>query len=177
MKKILLLISVILLTYSSCKEIDKLTHFYMDYTSNITVQSTFVIDIPFNVWTPNITTNSEETFANNETRTDLIEKIILTELRMSIISPESQSFDFLKSIEIYISAEGVEEKKIAWHDNVPQTDLSYIDLETSEDDLKEYITKDEYSLRSQTVTRQLISSSTDIEIKNTFFVDAKILGI
>ena len=92
-----------MLTYSSCKEIDKLTHFYMDYTSNITIPSTFIIDIPFDVWTPNINTNSEETFTNNETRTDLIEKIILTEMSMNITSPESQSFDFLRSIDIYSS--------------------------------------------------------------------------
>ena len=177
MNKMLFLVSVIVLTYGSCKEIDKLTHFYMDYTSNITVQSTFIIDIPFDVWTPNIRTNSEETFTNNETRTNLIDRIVLTEMSMNITSPESQSFDFLKSIEIYINAEGVEEKKIAWNVDVPQTGLSSIDMETSEDDLKEYITKDEYTLRSHTVTRQLISSSTDIEINNTFFVDAKILGI
>ena len=173
----LFLVFAIVLTFGSCKEIDRLTHFYMDYTSNITVQSTFITDIPFDVWTPNIPTNSEETFTNNETRTDLIERIVLTEMSMNITSPESQSFDFLKSIEIYISAEGVEEKKIAWNVDIPQTGLGSIDMETSEDDLKEYITKDEYTLRSHTVTRQLISSNTDIEIKNTFFVDAKILGI
>ena len=113
MKNIILLFSIILLTYSSCKEIDKLTHFYMDYTSNITVESTFFIDIPFDIWTPDIPTNSEETFQNNNTRTDLIEEITLTEMKMNITSPASQSFDFLKSIEIYISAEGIEEKRIS----------------------------------------------------------------
>ena len=168
---------MIMLTYSSCKEIDKLTHFYMDYTSNITVESTFFIDIPFDVWTPDIPTNSEETFQNNDTRTDLIEEITLTEMKMNITSPESQSFDFLKSIEIYISADGVEEKKIAWYDDIPQSGLLTISLETADDNLEEYIKKDEYKLRSRTVTRQLISVSTEIEISNTFFVDAKILGI
>ncbi len=168
---------MIMLTYSSCKEVDKLTHFYMDYTSNITVESTFFIDIPFDVWTPDIPTNSEETFQNNDTRTDLIEEITLTEMKMNITSPVSQSFDFLKSIEIYISAEGVEEKKIAWYDNIPQTGLLTISLETADDNLEEFIKKDEYKLRSRTVTRQLISVSTEIEILNTFFVDAKILGI
>ena len=166
-----------MLTYSSCKEVDKLTHFYMDYTSNITVESTFFIDIPFDVWTPDIPTNSEEAFQNNDTHTDLIEEITLTEMKMNITSPTSQSFDFLKSIEIYISAEGIEEKKIAWYDDIPQTGLLTISLETADDNLEEYIKKDEYKLRSRTVTRQLISVSTEIEILNTFFVDAEIFGI
>ena len=62
------------------------------------------------------------------------------------------------------NASKTKEKKIAWFDDIPQIGLSSIKLETSEDDLTEYITKDEYKLRSHTVTRQLISSNTDIEI-------------
>lgn len=177
MKKILIFISVIVLTHGSCKEIEQLTHFYMDFTSNITVESTFIIDVPFDVWTPNISTFSDEVFKKNNTNSNMVEEIVLKEMKMNITSPESQSFDFLKSIEIYISAEGFEEEKIAWHNDIPQTGLSSINLETSDDDLKEYIKKDGYKLRTRVVTRQVISESTDIEIISTFFVDAQILGI
>ncbi len=177
MKKLFFIVSAILLTYGSCKEIDKLTHFNMDYTSNITVESTFFVDVPFDIWTPDIPTNSETTFENNDTRTDLIEEIILTQMNMNITSPDSQTFDFLKTIEVYIDADGLDEKKIAWLLDIPQTGLKEIILEISDDDLKDYIKKDKYKLRSHTVTRQLISKSTDIEIKSSFFVDASILGI
>jgi len=177
MKKLILILAVIILTYGSCKEIDKLTHFNMDYTSDITISSSFFVDIPFDIWTPDIPTNSTTTFENNDTRTDLIEEITLTNMSMTITSPATQTFDFLKTIEIYINAEGVDEKKIAWIENIPQTGLTKITLTTVDDDLKDYIKKDEYKLRSRTVTRQMISKSTDIEIKSSFFVDAKILGI
>jgi len=177
MRKLFLLLIAIIITYGSCKEIDKLTHFNMDYTSNITIESTFFIDIPFDIWTPDIPTNSETTFENNDTRTDLIEEITLTNLSMNITSPNTQTFDFLKTIEVYIDAEGIDEKKIAWLIDIPQTGLTTIILEITDDDLKDYIKKDEYKLRTHTVTRQLISKSTDIEIKSSFFVDAKILGI
>ncbi len=177
MKKILLVFFAVILAYGSCKEIDKLTHFNMDFTSNITIDPTFFIDIPIDIWTPDIPTNSETTFENNDTRTDLIEKIILTQMNLSITSPDTQSFDFLKTIEIYIDADGLEEKRIAWLLDIPQTGLKTINLDITEDDLKDYIKKDEYKLRTHTVTRQLISKSTDIEIKSSFFVDANILGI
>jgi len=177
MKKILFVFFAVILTYGSCKEIDKLTHFNMDFTSSITIDPTFIIDIPIDVWTPDIPTNSETTFENNDTRTDLIEQINLTQMNMTIISTDTQSFDFLKTIEIYINADGVEEKKIAWLLDIPQTGLKTINLEITDDDLKDYIKKDEYKLRTHTVTRQLISKSTDIEIKSSFFVDANILGI
>ncbi len=177
MKKLLLILIPLIIAHESCKEIDKLTHFKMDYTSDITINSSFYIDVPFDVWTPNIPTNSETTFENNDTRTNLIEQINLTNMSMNIKSPTSQTFDFLKSIEIYINADGVDEKKIAWIDDISQTGLTTIVLETGSDDLKDYIKKDSYTLRSHTVTRQLISNTTDIEIKSSFFVDAKILGI
>ena len=177
MKKTIALFLLVFFTFSSCKEIDKLTQFNIDYSSTITVNSTFGIDIPFDIYTPNISTNSENTFEVNDTRKDLIEEILLTELKLTIESPASQDFDFLKSIEIYISAEGLDEIKIAWKDDIPQNGLKTIELEKTGNDLKEYIKADEFQLRSHTVTRHLISTDTDIEINSVFFVDAKILGI
>ena len=169
MKKLYLIVTVVLLTYGSCKEVSQLTHFYIDYTSNVT--------IPIDVWTPYIPTNSDEIFGNNNTSSGLIEEIILTEMKMNITSPSSQSFDFLKSIEIYIIANNLSEVKIAWKENIPQTGLSSIDLETSEDDLQEFIEQEVYKLRCRAVIREQISDTVQLEIFSTFFVDAQILGI
>jgi hypothetical protein len=176
MRKLLILLFGLLSIYS-CKEIDKLTQFTMEYTSNSTIPATFGIDIPINIWTPDIPTNSETEFESNNTAKNLIEKIVLTKLDISITSPSSASFDFLKNIEIFISADGLSEKRIAWLSDIPKTGLKTIELNTSEEDLKEFIKADRYKLKTKTVTRQLISQDTDIEIKNRFFVDAKILGI
>ncbi len=170
-------LGILLLTINSCKEVDKLTQFNIDYVSNITIPSTFGVDIPIDIWTPNIPTNSETEFESNNTAKNLIEEIIMTKMSMTITNPNESSFDFLKEIEIYISAEGLAEKKVAWLENIPQTGLKSIELETSTDDLKEYIKADKYKLNTKTVTRQFISQDTDVEINNTFFVDAKILGI
>ena len=177
MKKItVVLLGLLLLTFS-CKEVDKLTQFNMDYTSSITIPATFGIDIPIDIWTPNIPTNSETEFESNNTAKNLIEEIVMTKMSMTISSPANANFDFLKEIEIYISADGIAEKRVAWLTDIPQSGLKTIELETSSDDLKEYIKADKYKLNTKTVTRQFISHDTDIEIKNTFYVDAKILGI
>lgn len=177
MKKYIILLGALMLTVFSCKEADKLTQFNMDFSSTITIPATFGIDIPIDIWTPNIPTNSETEFESNNTAKNLIEEIIMTKMSMTISSPANGDFDFLKEIEIYISADGVAEKKVAWLNDIPQTGLKTIELETSSDDLKEYIKADQYKLNTKTVTRQIISHDTDIEINNTFFVDAKILGI
>jgi hypothetical protein len=177
MKKLYLIVTVVLLTYGSCKEVSQLTHFYIDYTSNVTIPPADVVGIPIDVWTPYIPTNSDEIFGNNNTSSGLIEEIILTEMKMNITSPSSQSFDFLKSIEIYIIANNLSEVKIAWYDDIPQTGLSSINMETSEDDLQEFIEQEVYKLRCRAVIREQISDTVQLEIFSTFFVDAQILGI
>ncbi len=175
MKRILLFL-VIPFILGSCDAVDKLTQFNMDFDSEMTIPATFGVNIPIDVWTPDIPTNSTSTFESNNTHKDLIEQIILKKMSMTI-KTDGASWDFLKSIEIYISADGVDETLIAWLNDIPQTGLKTITLETSNDDLKAYIKADSYKLRTKTVTRQIISKDTDVEIKSTFFVDAKILGI
>jgi hypothetical protein len=174
--KYLLPVLLLVLVFFSCDKIDELTHFNMDYDSEMTIPATLFIDIPVNIWTPNIPTNSSSTFESNNTHKNLIEEIVLKKMTLTI-KTEDASWDFLKDIEIYISAEGVEEKKIAWLKDIPQTKLKSLSLNTSNDDLKEFIKKDEYKLRTKTVTRQIISQDIDVTIKSTFFVDARILGI
>jgi hypothetical protein len=160
-----------------CKQIDKLTQFNMDYEETVTIPSTIGINVPFNMFTPDITTNSEETFEINDTRKDLIEEIVLKEMTMEVINPAGEDFSFLKSVEIFISAEDLDEQKIAWKDDTGTNPGSKIELETSSADLKDYIKKDSFTLRIKTVTDELLLSDYDIKIDSKFFVDAKILGV
>ncbi len=179
MKRFAILGVLILLVYTQqgCKELAKLTQFYINYNSSITIPKTLGIDLPVNVDTPPITTNSESEFQANKTQKKLVDKINLSEMDMTITAPETASFDFLKNIEIYISAQGLPDKKIAWLENIPKTGLKKITLDVSTDNLKEYITQDTYTLKTKTTTRELIAHDTDVDIHCRFFVDAKILGL
>lgn len=173
---ITIMFSLILFT-SGCKEVDKLTQFNMDYDESVTIPSSIGINLPFNLFTPPITTNSTKSFEVNDTRKDLIEQIILKEMTLSISSPSGKDFSFLKSIEIYMSADGLDEIKVAWKDNIDNSVGNSIALETSSSDLQEYIKKDEINLKVTTVTDELILTDYEVNIHSNFFVDAKILGI
>ncbi len=177
MKKLLTFILAFVVISQSCKQVNKLTQFTMNYDTNITIPSTLGINLPINVWTPNITTNSDSEFALNKTKKELIQHIKVNTLKLEITSPESSTFDFLKNIEINISADGLPDKKIAWLDDIPKTGLKKLNLQVSNDDLQEYVKKDSFKLNTKTVTRELISHDTDVAIHTNFWVDAKILGI
>ncbi|WP_158851448.1 hypothetical protein [Algibacter sp. L1A34] len=169
--------AVLIILFFSCDALDELTKFEINYTEEIVIESATVIDLPFNAGTPEVTSNSESTFESNNTNKDLIESIELTAMELDITAPETGDFDFLNSIKIYISAENEEEVIIAWLDQVPENSENVLDLETTSDDLKNYIKSDTYTLRVETVTDELITEDHNIDVNSTFFVDAKILGL
>jgi hypothetical protein len=172
-----ILLTLTVFALSRCDQLDNLTKFDVDYNTSITIESTFGTDVPFDVATPEVTTNSESEFEMNKTRTDLIEEINLKQLTMQITSPADGSFDFLNDIEVYMSADGLDEIKVAWKNNIPETIGNVLELETSDADLQEYIKKDAFQLRVKTTTDKLVSQDQDIDIQSVFHVDAKILGI
>ncbi len=167
----------LLVCFSQCDVIDKLTQFNIDHQTEFTVASTTIINTPININTPDVTTNSSSEFSNNDTRADLIESIKLTSLRLRINSPSDGSFNFLKSITIYIDAEDLDEIEIASLSDIPDDDFTSLSLDTNDNELKEYIKKDSYSLRVETVTDQTISEDYVIKADSRFRVDAEVLGI
>lgn len=179
MKKIIsfLFIGALLFANPGCKELDKLTQFHVTYNSQVTIPKTLGVNLPIDVPTPDIKTNSNSEFESNNTHKNLIDVIYPSEITLTITSPSSSSFDFLKSIEIDISADGLPEKKIAWLDDIPKTGLKTITLKLSSDNLKEYIMKESIKLNVKTTTRELISHDTDVKVHTVFFVNAKILGV
>ena len=162
---------------TQCDQLDKLTQFDVDYDTSVTISSTVGLDVPFEIATPEVTTNSESEFEVNDTRKDLIEEITLKNLSLMITVPDDGNFDFLNDIEVYISADGLEEKKVAWKNNIPESIGNSMELETSDIDLQEYIKKDSFNLRVKTTTDKVITQDHEIEIHSVFHVNAKILGI
>jgi hypothetical protein len=177
MKAIKIILILLITSWIGCKKVKKLTTFTMDYQSTVIIPSSTGINLPFNLFTPDMPSNSEATFAVNDTRKDLIEQIKLNKLDLKISSPQNGDFGFLKSIEIYITAEGLAEEKIAWQNNIPDNAGNILILETSQADLKEYIKKEKFNLKVKTVIDQLMSKDHHIDINSQFFVDAKVIGL
>ena len=180
MKKIIqsfTILSLLLLVCNSCKKIDQFTQFSMDFNNEIVIPSSTGISLPINLLTPELETNSESTFEVNDTRKDLIEEIRLTSLILTLNAPNNADFSFLESISVYMNAQDLPEVEIAWEDDVPVNAGNQISLNVSNEDFKEYIKKDEFSLRVNTITDEILTSDHQIDIASSFFIDAKILGL
>ncbi|MEJ6617415.1 MAG: hypothetical protein QNL61_10955 [Crocinitomicaceae bacterium] len=177
MRVFLIIIGLAIFVLSnSCKKIDELTKFEMEYDATVVIPSSSGINLPFNIYSPSVSSNAEATFEINDTRKDLIEEILLKEMVLRVDAPNGGDFGFLESVEIFINAQDLDELKIAWYYNVPDSQGSTLDIFTTAEDLKEYIKKDNFTLRVNTVTDEILTSDYHINIFSRFFVDAKILG-
>ncbi|MFN8436680.1 MAG: hypothetical protein U0V72_03485 [Cytophagales bacterium] len=175
-KNILLLFCLSLLTFS-CKKLDKYTQFDLPYTQNVSIPSSTVANIPLTIATPAIKTNSSTKFSGYNTKADLIESVKLSSLVLVVKSPSGGDFSFLKDMEVYISANGLAEKKVAWKTSIPDNVGGSLTLDVSNEDLKEYIKKDEISLKVSCTTDEIITEQYSVDANMVFHVDAKILGI
>jgi hypothetical protein len=163
------ILATTILFASSCKKL--LTFTISDSTTTTIDANPFPISSPIEIPTPDITTNSESEFEQNNTKVELVKEIILKQLDLTLTSPSDKTFSFLKSIEIYISAEGEDETKLAWENDVVSS-AKTINLTTTKEALDKYVKKSKYKLKTKVTTRETLTEAVDLKIDFTFQVTA-----
>lgn len=152
------------------------TKFDVDYETSFVIQNGTGVSLPVSMITPDIESNSEAEFEVNDTRKDKIQHITLTSLRLEIINPPGQEFDFLEDIELFISADGLDEVLLASIYDIDNSVGSSLNLTCSESDFQEYIKKDKFKLRVKTISDEYNVNDVEIKVLTTFNVDAKLIG-
>ena len=175
MKNRILALAVVIMGFGACKEVGKLTQFTMSFDNQVTIPANTLTNIPVSFSTPEVPTNSQSTFDGNNTNAGSIEEIKLQNMTLTVISPAGNNFNFFKSVEVFIKAEGFSEVLIGSDNDVTDGTTS-LSLTTSEANIKDYITANKFSIRVATTTDEAISQDHEINIKSVFFVDAKVLG-
>ena len=164
------------LSVSSCKLLNKLTQFYVNYSTSYTYPAGLPANIPV-INTPDVETNVQQQFKNNNTNADLVQSVKLDQLELVITPEGQQTFRFLKEVDIYIFALGQPETKIASKSNIDNNVGSRIMLDVTDAELRNYLAADSFGLRIRSVTDETVISGVTATANAKFFVDAKILGI
>ena len=172
----------IVVVLNSCKLLDKLTQFNVDYSTTFTIPPSSLlggIGVPLNVpgsSADQVTTNSAQTFSNNNTSADHIKSVNLKTLKLTITSPSGKKFDFLKSAILYISADGLPKIQVASIDNIDDATVgNTINLTPVTADLKDYLIKSTYTVSETVTTSQNNTDNVDIKADATFLVQGKLL--
>ena len=145
-------VALVLITGSillfGCKKLKDLLTFDMSYSKEFTIPGS-IAGADFNATIPNpeISTNSTSTFDAKKTASNLVKTITLKEMKLQITAPTDSSYYFLELVEVYISANGVAETKIASKTNIPASPGGTITLDPSGANLMDYLKKDKFSIR------------------------------
>jgi hypothetical protein len=152
-----------LFSHISCKKIEELLTFNINVENNFTVGASGPLSIPFEILTPQVTTNSTQQFQNNNSEVNKVKDIKLKKVDLQIVSPAGKTFSFLQSVHIYVSTNASDEIELAYLDNISSTATS-ISLTPTSISLDKYVKAPSYSLRTKIVTKQTLAQ--DVEIKN-----------
>lgn len=177
MKRFFNLFTITLFTFSliSCK---KQKEFNVTNSTTFTVPSAnSAINLPMQITTPETTSNVQTKVDAEGSTSKLIEQVILTELNLNINSPTNANFNFLNSIEIYISSPTQPEVLIAWQYSIPESNLTNLSLTTGNTNLKEYLKDSGLSLRTKIVTDKLVSYDLNVTANQNYFVKVALKNI
>jgi hypothetical protein len=115
-----------------------------------------------------VPTNSQQYIAEYNTSTDKILNVDLQSLALQILSPASQNFNFLDSVEIYISTSTLPEMLVAYDYNVAKN-ATTLDLTAETNlNLKTYFIQDTIIFRISTHINAIPASGTQLNIASTF---------
>jgi len=166
-------IAAILFSIVSCKKIADLLTFPVSVENTFTVAASGPLSIPFDILTPQVTTNSTQQFQNNNSDVNKVKDIKLKKVDLTIINPPGKTFSFLQSVHIYISTDASDEIELAYLDNISTTANS-ISLITTSASLDKYVKAPSYSLRTKVVTKEALTQNVDIKNLCQFQVTANL---
>lgn len=172
MKSKLVALTLLLFVFlSSCDAIDDLLSFTISNETSIKIKSTSPINLPSEIITPDVTTNSSAEFKNNKTKVELVKDVKIRSLKLSISDPSDKNFTFLKSIHLYISTTDSDEIELAYQDNINSTSNT-IDLICTDARLDRYIKADKYKIRTQVTLKETLTKDVTVKADMKFRVTA-----
>lgn len=169
--KLIALTIFVSIFFTSCNAVDELLTFTISNNASIKIQSTSPINLPLEIITPEVTTNSSAEFENNKTKASLVKDVKIRSLKLSITDPSDKTFTFLKSIHLYISTANSEEIELAYADNISVSSNS-IDLICTGKRLDEYIKADSYKIRTKVTLKETLTKDVTVKAEMKFKVTA-----
>lgn len=169
--KFIVIAFLLSLSLTSCDAVDDLLTFTITNEASIKIKSSSPINLPSEIITPDVTTNSSAEFQNNKTKASLVKDVKIKSLKLTISDPSDKTFTFLKSIHLYISTTDSDEIELASQDNI-NSSSNTIDLVCTDARLDQYIKADSYKIRTQVTLKETLTKDVTVKAKMNFRVTA-----
>lgn len=174
MKKLFMFLAAALFVSGpSCKKIDELTEFDINYTTNQTVPKSDVsVGGTVDFMSPGIATESSQKFSSNGTSSDLVSEVKVSKFS---ITNETGNLDFLNSFTVYINADGVGETEIARKENIPDG-ITKVNADVTNANVKPHLLKDTIRIKMRVTVDALPAEDQQLKIEKTMRVAGKKLA-
>lgn len=169
--KCIAIVFLLSLSFTSCDAVDDLLSFTITNEASIKIKSSSPINLPSEIITPDVTTNSSAEFQNNKTKASLVKDVKIKSLKLTISDPSDKTFTFLKSIHLYISTSSSDEIELAYQDNITSSGNT-IDLICTDARLDQYIKAESYKIRTQVTLKETLTKDVTVKAKMNFKVTA-----
>lgn len=171
-----IIFSLLVLGVAGCKLIDELRTFDIPYSVNFTIPSSTILNLPINLPTAPVTTDTEQRFQDEGIESAWVESVKLTSLKITITAPENEDFSFLQNISMYMNTNGQPEILIADKIPVPENSGNSLQLDVKDVDLYPYISQSDFSLRTSVTTDETMTQDIDFKADMVIEVKATIPG-
>ena len=160
-RTVVLLITVATLSgLSACKKVsDKLEEFTtlrINSSTQLSSPPAIPVDYLFSFVTP-------PTQNPNSSTNLLINRATLEKVTLTLTNPDGQTFRFVKSIRFFLQADGLPEVEVANRLNINDNIGSTLELDVTGVELKQYIKKDTFRLRTELVTDEVTTQKVDVK--------------
>lgn len=112
-------------------------------------------------------------FRNAGVEKDDVDSVKLTSAVLAIEAPADGTFEFLDAITFFIEADGVEKKRLAFKDSIPN-DATAVTLDLEDLELAPYVTAETMTITTD-ATAHAPQQDTTIKASLVFAVDPKLL--
>lgn len=170
MKKTVFFLLISCLVVISCKKLDELLTFEISNSENIKIPASGLLNVPVIAPVP-VTMNSQESFENNNTNSNLVKDVMLKKLTLTIIDPSTENFNFLKSIRISIGTDQNDRVPLASLDTIPKG-VSVIELISNNSKLDKFVKASSYTLYTEVMLRSNVTNELTVRADSKFKVTA-----
>lgn len=168
-KSIFLTLFLFSIAYSSCDK-SSTVEFEISHQTDVQYVSGLPLGIPFTIVSGMELTNPNQKFEAEGTVPQFILSGNTTQFQMSIESPTNADFNSIRSIKIFIDADGEESERrlLAQKENIPENHSKSLELDILDLDLAAYMKQDEFEISTETILRKEVSNDFKIRCNYTF---------
>lgn len=175
MKRILAIVALSAL-FASCSKEDKIAQLTVTDRVEYKIEAGIAVNTPVEIYTPPIFSDANRELSLNNTKAELVRSVSLQEFRMVITQPFGGSWNFLKDIEVFIDADQLPEKRIAFETNLTDQINAILLLKPDQVELAEYLKKGAYIIKTRITTDKELNNDVNVQITSKYVVGAKVPG-